>query len=376
MADLKTHLREISVAVTVGLLAKGNKFTLENLYNKKFFFDAATNIIKEDVTSAISNNSGNYSTELCQIIKNGYNLGRKIYESDEFNIDKDSEINWKGNDTQKDDPIDIVIGNYKFSLKEESFILENMGLYKLVNCFTGTTYKRRHIFKDYALTEYTTWFLTTWNEMVKIVGNYGGSWHISKNEKESIIEISDINVTFKLFNNNKLISKSVLPIDCTLEIFEKRTNSKTREKVFSKFIKNELSDNINYNNKKRECAISATTKLSKELKDNLNYDAGLPRFLRIHDFEYYYAKTTATELAIYKVPSIDNFQTNIVIDSIVSSVPDKQANILTTIRNKKSGKTLVLRNECRFSHGQFNGTPEAKMYYESGGSLLTIYESI
>ncbi len=376
MADLKTHLRELSVAVTVGLLSKGKKFTLEELYNKNFFFMAATAIIENDVSSAISNSFENYSMELCQIIKNGYNLGKKIFESKEFKIDKDSAIYWKGNDNQKDDPIDIVIGNYNFSLKEESFILENMGLYKLINCFTGSTYKRRHIFKDYALTEYKNWFFTTWKEMTEIIKTLGGIWNISKEEKESVIKVSDTNVTFELYCDGKLISKSILPLCCTLETFEKETTSKTREQVFSKFIKNELSNNENYNREKRECAISATTKLAKELQDNLNYEAGLPRFLRIHNFEYYYAKTTATELAIYKVPSIDDFQSNIVIDSIVSSVPNKQANILTTIRNKKTGRKLVLRNECRFSHGQFNGTPEAKMYYEAGGSLLTIYETI
>ena len=376
MADIKTHLREISVAVTVGLLAKEEDFALEDLYDKDFFLNAATKTIKGDVSAAIRVDSKKYSSELCQIIKNGYNLGMKIFDSKEFIIDKDSVILWKGNDTQKDDPVDIVIGKYKFSLKEESFILENMGLYKLVNCFTGTTYKKRHIFKDYALAEYQTWFSTTWNEMIKSIKKSGGAWRISKDKKESVIEMSDKDITFKLFNNSNLVAQSTLPIDCTLKTFEKKTTSTTREKVFSKFIKNTLSDNREYNSKKRECAIVATKNLAKELKDNLNYKAGLPRFLRIHDFEYYYAKTTATELAIYKVPSIANFERNIVIDSIVSSVPDKQANILTTIRNKKTGNKLVLRNECRFSHGQFNGTPEAKMYYESGGSLLTIYEAI
>ena len=376
MADIKTHLREISVAVTVGLLAKGEDFALEDLYDKDFFLNSATKTIKGDISSAIRVDSKKYSFELCQIIKNGYNLGMKIFNSKEFIIDKDSVILWKGNDTQKDDPVDIVIGKYNFSLKEESFILENMGLYKLVNCFTGTTYKKRHIFKDYALTEYQIWFSTTWSEMINTIKKSSDVWRIIKEKKESVIEMSDKNITFKLFDNSKLVAKSTLPINCTLEDFEKKTTSKTREKVFAKFINNVLSDNKEYNSKKRACAIAATTNLAKELKDNLNYKAGLPRFLRIHDFEYYYAKTTATELAIYKVPSTANFESNIVIDSIVSSVPDKQANILTTIRNKKTNNKLVLRNECRFSHGQFNGTPEAKMYYESGGSLLTIYEAI
>ena len=86
--------------------------------------------------------------------------------------------------------------------------------------------------------------------------------------------------------------------------------------------------------------------------------------------------TKSTGVEIFKVPSIISFGNDIIIESIESSVPNNQANILTTIKNKKTGQTLVLRNECRFSHGQFNGTPEAKMYYENGGSLEVIYERI
>ena len=194
--------------------------------------------------------------------------------------------------------------------------------------------------------------------------------------EKSIIKITDNDVIFEYYDNKKLIANSILPKKCTLEMFEDKTSSKTREKVFSKFINQILDNNPNYNNAKRECAIVATKNLAKELTENLNYSAGIPRFLRIHEFSYYYAKTTANGSVIYKVPALADFKDNIVIDSIVSSVPNKQANILTTIRNKRTGKKLILRNECRFSHGQFNGTPEAKMYYEQGGSLLVIYEPI
>lgn len=379
MADIKTHLRELSVAITVGLLSKKYDFCLNELYNSNKFMMYAKKIIGNDISSA--NNlliRDNFSSELCQIINNGYNLGKKIYQSDQFDIDEFSIIQWKGNDTQKEDPVDIVIGKYGFSLKEESFILENMGLYKLLNCFTGSTYKKRHIFKDYALCEYKKWFSVTWNEMVKNIKNCGNIWHFdnTKHLKKSIIILAGNKVIFEYYNNQKLIATSILPQKCTLEEFENNTSSKTRENVFSKFINQTLDNNTNYNTAKRECAVIAAKNLAKELTENLNYNAGLPRFLRIHKFSYYYAKTTINGSMIYKVPALANFKDNIVIDSIVPSVPDKQANILTTIRNKRTGKKLVLRNECRFSHDQFNGTPESKMYYEQGGSLLVIYESI
>ena len=378
MADIKTNLRELSVATTIGLLKNGMPFNLQNLYNPKTFFAYATQVITGNISSACNVYAlPSFSSELKQIVDNGYKLGRAIWENDYFSISKTDTISWLGNDTQKDDPVDITVGHYGFSLKEESFILENMGLYKLVNCFTGSNYKKRHIFSDYARPEYELWFVVTWYELLKFLSENNGIWkykHPRKDKKGTITLVGDV-VHLKYFHDGKITS-SMLPQKCTLSIFEKNTTSKTREEVFSKFINQELDYNLNYNTAKRNCAIAATKALAAELNANLDYNAGLPRFLRIHNFEYYYAKTTAVGIEIYKVPSLKSFQNDIIIESIVSSVPDKQANILTTIKNKKTGKSLVIRNECRFSHGQFNGTPEAKMYYEHGGSLLVIYEPL
>lgn len=380
MADIKTHLRELSVATTVGLLTMEIDFKRDELYDSHRFFAYAQKVISNDISSAKNLcDQACFSGDLKQIVDNGFNLGQKIYSSPEFTISKSDKITWLGNDTQKEDPIDIQIGKYGFSLKEESFILENMGLYKLLNCYTGSNYKKRHIFKDYAPTEYAYWFSITWNELLKYLSSNNNEWQFTnpKNtKKKATIILTGDTVQLIYIENNKEVVKSILPKKCTISIFEKNTVAKTREEVFAKFINRNLDNNADYNNAKKHCAVASTQALAKELNSNLNYHAGLPRFLRIHEHEYYYAKTTSAETTIYKVPSINSFGNDIVIESIESSVPDKQANILTTIKNKKTGKTLILRNECRFSHGQFNGTPEAKMYYEHGGSLLVIYESI
>lgn len=379
MADIKTHLRELSVATTIGLLNNSISFTLDDLFDSKQFFNFADKVITGDISSAKNLcTQPHFDGELRQIVVNGYNLGKKIYETPYFTINKGDIITWQGNDTQKDDPVDISVGKYGFSLKEESFILENMGLYKLLNCYTGSSYKKRHIFSDYARPEYESWFDATWKELLSVLNDNGGIWSYNNpaKKKSGTITLSGSTVKLEYFQNSKSVASTILPNDCTLSDFESKTSSKTREEVFAKFINQNLDDNTNYNTAKKNCAIAATTALAKELNDNLNYHAGLPRFLRIHTSEYYYAKTTASGIEIFKVPDIASFGNDIIIESIVSSVPDKQANILTTIKNKKTGKKLVLRNECRFSHGQFNGTPEAKMYYEHGGSLLVIYESI
>lgn len=379
MADIKTHLRELSVATTVGLLNLQIVFKLSDLYDSKQFLSYARKVISGDISSASNlENVPVFTGELKQIVDNGYKLGKAIYDNNYFILDKNVTITWQGNDTQKEDPIDITIGDYGFSLKEESFILENMGLYKLLNCYTGSKYKKRHIFSDYAPAEYEKWFSSTWQELLTVLNSQKGTWSYNNTAKQKSCKITLFNNTVKLeyFQNGKLIATSSLPKNCNLSTFESSTSAKTREQVFSKFINLNLINNPSYNAAKKACAIAATRALASELNNKLNYNAGLPRFLRIHENEYYYAKTTSAGVEIFKVPSIISFGNDIIIESIESSVPNNQANILTTIKNKKTGQTLVLRNECRFSHGQFNGTPEAKMYYENGGSLEVIYERI
>ena len=336
MADIKTHLRELSVATTVGLLKQEIQFKKEDLYNSKKFMEYAREVISGDISSA--NNIEDvsiFSSELRTIIDNGYKLGKTIYESTYFKIDKNDIITWQGNNTQKEDPIDITIGNYAFSLKEESFILENMGLYKLLNCYTGSNYTKRHIFNDYARNEYEIWFDTTWQELLTTLKSNNCIWSYENKvkHKNSQITLKDNNVILEYFQNSSLIAKSILPINCTLTDFENITSSKTREHVFSKFINQNLENNINYNKAKKNCAIVASDALADELTKNLNYHAGLPRFFRIHTQEYYYAKTTNSEITILKVPNIQSFGNDIIIESIKGSVPDKQANILKTIKN-------------------------------------------
>lgn len=379
MADIKTHLRELSVATILGLLKNNLRFQLKDLYNSDMFWQLASQVIDSDISNA-SNicDVQNYTGELRQIIDNGYQLATYIYNNPHFVITPKDPIYWLGNDTQKEDPADIAVGRYGFSLKEESFILENMGLYKLLNCYTGSRYTRRHIFKDYAPYEYAQWFSVTWNEMLNIVNSAGGQWQYSNTRKPkgALITLSGNSVVLDYLEHGRSTAKSILPVNCSLVEYENNTTAKTREEVFAKFINQCLDSNYEYTLSKKECAIAASEALADELNSNLNYRAGLPRFLRIHNFEYYYAKTTPYGVDVLKVPSIKDFGDSIRIESIEASVPNTQANILTTIVNIHTGRRLVLRNECRFSHGQFNGTPEAKMYYEHGGSLLTIYDPI
>lgn len=293
MADIKTHLRELSVATILGLLKNNFHFQLENLYNPDTFWHLASQVIDSDISNA-SNiyYDRNYTGDLRQIIDNGYKLATYIYSNPHFIIAPNDPIYWLGSDTQKDDPADISVGKYRFSLKEESFILENMGLYKLLNCYTGSQYTRRHIFKDYAPCEYNQWFFVTWNEMLNIVSSIGGQWQYtnSKNPKGALITVTCGSVILDYLENGKSAARSILPLNCSLDVYENNTTAKIREEVFAKFINRCLDSNCEYMLSKKECAVVASEALADELNRNLNYQAGLPRFLRIHNFVYYYAK--------------------------------------------------------------------------------------
>lgn len=256
MADIKTHLRELSVAATIGLLKNNICFQLSDLYNSDTFWQLASQVIDSDIYDARNICSVyNYTGELRQIINNGYRLATYIYNNPHFVIAPKDPIYWLGNDTRKEDPADIAVGKYGFSLKEESFILENMGLYKLLNCYTGSKYTKRHIFKDYAPYEYAQWFSVTWNEMLNIIDSAGGQWQYSnpKKPKGALITLSDNSVVLDYLEHGRSVTKSILPLNCSLAEYENNTTAKTREGVFAKFINQCLDSNYPYAISKRMC---------------------------------------------------------------------------------------------------------------------------
>ena len=80
-------------------------------------------------------------------------------------------------------------------------------------------------------------------------------------------------------------------------------------------------------------------------------------------------------MQILKVPDKTTFTNSIIIKHIEWSVPKHQLNIITTLKNTVNQKVFKFRNECRYSHGQLNGTPESKSYY-IGDSLEFAYDRI
>ena len=369
MADIKTHIREISVAVGIALSVNKQDRNGLDLISGADFFQYASDIIDNDISTAHNIASiGDFHGEYLQILNNGLKLGQEIVRK--FNIRQITGMIWCGGNTQKDDPTDLIVNDIQFSLKEQSFILENMGLYKLLSLLTTTTFRRGiHVFNHFSKSEYEQWFSYSLNKAIAT----GKGWHISNEKYCSNIGVSNENLLLKYVSsrNEKVISE--IPIRSTVEEFQKMTTTKTREKVFSKWISDQLSDDECYLRLKKQCSETAGEALCEFVMKNLS-QSGLQRLLQIRNFEYYYAKSTQKETTILRVPSVADFAKEIRIKSVEYNVPTSQLNIITTIENQKTGKILKIRNECRFSHGQFNGTPEAKMYYD--GDLTIIYEEI
>jgi hypothetical protein len=367
MADIKTILRELSVPCQIYLLQNELNY---DLFNPQFFDKICNLVLSNKDNSTVQNqlqkitNFNDFTQELKQIINNGINLGNLIFSSREFNFESNLKVEWKGC-YEENNIIDIVINQYSFSLKEESFILKNMGLYQYINLITDNNKPRGlHIFKEFAPLEFENWFNITWNELVNYLLN-NQSWKLShtKGYESSINKESDE----VIFNYNDNIIK--LNLNCNLEQFENKTNSVIREKVFAKWINQYLKNNQQYEISKKNCAEVAGKNLVNFLNQNKSFtQTNLKQLLQILPKTYYFAKTTQQHQFIYKVPSSPEFNSLINIKNINYSVPRSQLNVITEIENKSTGNILTLRNELRYSHGQFNGTPEAKMYYDEGNS--------
>lgn len=363
MADLKTHLRELSP-----ILAFLDDNINPDLISPKEFNSLIKNNfshIKDLPENIIGLET--FSSSDREILHRGIILGK--YIKSKFNIKSKPEVVWSGNMTHSKIPIDLIINNIKLSLKEESFILENMGLYKYISLITGNETLRggSHIFNDFANDEYNAWFNYSWNSLL----DSKSSWKLESVNKVSVITFKDNSILMQ-YNN---VSKE-LPLikDIGIKKYTELTSNVIREKVFSKWLKSNLEKDSKYLELKRECSIKAGENLIAYLKKNINpVNDNLKRLLRIYSETYYYAKTTKKGVSFFKIPNTKEFSDIISIEDISYSVPTSQLNIITRLENKLTGHKLTLRNEVRFSHGQFNGTPEAKMYYDKNSDLATIY---
>ncbi len=369
MADTKTTLRELSVIYGVVKLFKATKSE-----DYSDFIEVITPYSNGSISISVLQKSN--ISEHSGIIKNGEKIAAAIVKV--FNIKELPKMRWVGESTHSGTPVDIFVGDIPISLKEESYILENMGLYRLVNILTNTTHARGdlHIFKKFAPEKYKEWFKETWQILVEQLRETSKiTVSVEKKDYVSEIHLQNNDEIILKYQDSQKTQSVTLGSKAELSDFEEKTNSLIREKVFAKWINLYASSNPKYLEIKQECANVAGKNLT-ELVSQSNGVINLARFLRILDEKYYYAKVSNGVVQIYEVPSIKEFLRTFDIKSLDYLVPKSQLNFYTRLVNNETGKDFTLRNEIRFSHGQFNGTPEAKLYIERGSLLDVIYEKI
>jgi len=132
-----------------------------------------------------------------------------------------------------------------------------------------------------------------------------------------------------------------------------------------------------YEKLKKECSLRAGENLKDFVRNNLNLDGKkLLEIFQIYDKPYYYGKSSGT-VHIYEVPSNDECEIELV--DIEIKVPQSQLNVYFTfkISNDNGSNDVVFRVECRYSHGQLKGIPEAKLYYtDNVNHLQNLYKVI
>jgi len=376
MADIKTILRELSVIL--GYILSKLKLTFtEDFIDVKTYLDFIRKYCKnidecnkeiqkiEELKSLIIHKD---------IIKNGLILGKSLFEK----LKLDGDIVWLGAKVKSTYPFDIKIGKTGISLKEDSFILKNPSFADYLNALVQpkTLFKNIHVFRQFAPTEFKEWFDYTIKKLKEtsiefntgqLIFNYPKKkFFIKKGLDELIFGNEDIVRCFKLNENMDEIS------------FNSLLGGDIIEHTFSKWIKNELEKNdTKYIFLKKNCSLKAGENLKEFITRNLNLNSNkILELLQIYDECYYYGKSYGT-VHLYKVPS--NRECRVKLLNIEIKVPKSQLNVYFTfeISNNNQLNPIIFRVECRYSHGQFKGIPEAKLYYtDNENHLRNLYTVI
>jgi len=367
MADKLTNLRELSVAFFLDQTTQTPQSINPQLFTKTCNQKIVNCNIK---VGDIADNHQSFNKTEMTVLQNGHKLAKKLLSTTIITSQK-PKIEWVGDDLTKA-PVDLIVDAVNFSLKEKSDILTNMGLYNLLNIISNSTNydKGLHVFEDFSQKELYKWYEETRDALI-LLGpfpfNHNGSSYTSKGTLQKDKLILEVGASKSVIDN---FSRS------TYADFKKNTASKTREKVFSKWINKAVKNDPKYKSSKKQCSEKAGKQIISAYKKYIGKpNKKLLEFFRIQNYSYYYCKTTDSSVDIYKVPPMAQALKTIIINDLYYKIPTSQLNIYTKIENTISRDSVIFRNECRYSHGQLNGTPEAKLYLESG-DLAFMYRHI
>lgn len=376
MADIKTILRELSVILGF-ILAKYNlKFVTDELDIKSyidFIRKYCININECDAEIQKIEKLPDFKIHQ-SIIDNGLRLGKMIYEK----LKLKGDIVWLGAEVKSKYPFDIKIGDVGISLKEDSYILKNPSLADYLNALVQPEipFKEIHIFRHFASKEFQSWFNYTLNNLKKI--------SIDDNERKLIFKYKKRG-TFICKAKDLLIfgdpqKEFALKIDEIIneQEFNKGLGGYIIEHTFSKWIKETLEKkDKEYEKLKKTCSEIAGNNLKDFVENNLNINCEkILELLQIYEKPYYYGKSFG-EPILYEVPANSDF--NVELKNVEIKVPRSQLNIYFTfnISNINGKNKFEFKVECRYSHGQFKGIPEAKLYYtDNVNHLKNLYKLI
>ena len=376
MADIKTILRELSVILGY-ILAKYKLTFSEETIDVKTYLEFIRKYCKNV-------NECNFEIQKIEalpdlkvhkrILKNGLNLGKSLYEK----LNLDGDIYWLGSTVKSVYPFDIKIGEVGISLKEDSFILKNPSFASYLNSLVQpeVSFETVHVFRKFSSIEFSNWYKYTYNKLFEEfkIHKFGKQIFIYK-KRGTYISIGKFGLIFG--SNDKKIE-----IGYSEKLSEIKLNSKLGgflfEHTISKWIKENLENkDMKYEELKKKCSLSAGENLKSYINDNLNLDSNkLLELFQIYKESYYYGKS-AGSVHIYRVPSSSELKIDLL--KIEVKVPKSQLNVYFTFKISKNKKfsNVVFRVECRYSHGQLKGVPEAKLYYtDNVNHLNDIYKLI
>lgn len=372
MADIKTILRELSVIF--GFIISKYKIPVPRIDVETFI-----SLIRKYCININECNSEIKKIEQLNdfkshdsIIDNGIKLGELIFAKLKF----EGDISWVGSKVKSKYPFDIMIGDKGITLKEDSFILKNPSFADYLNALIQpeSKFKNIHVFRKFANTEFSAWFNYAFNRLKETAREYAANQILfSYAAKGFYIKRSEEGLIFGKLNKEIEIKFE----DDVDEIsFNSTLGGDILEHTFSKWLKDELEKrDEKYIALKKQCSLKAGENLKEFINKNVNIDEQkLLELLQIYDLPYYYAKSYG-ELHLYEVPA--NNECEIKLIDIGIKVPQSQLNVYFTfkISNKIGSNNVIFRVECRYSHGQFKGIPEAKLYYtDNKNHLKNLYK--
>ena len=376
MADIKTILRELSVILGY-ILSKYRLTFKDELIDVKTYLS----FIRKYCKNVNECNSEIQKIEELDdfvihkdIIRNGLKLGQLLFEK----LNLDGDIYWLGAKVKSKYPFDIKIGEVGISLKEDSYIIKNPSFADYLNALVqpSQSFSKVHVFRKFAPNEFKMWYEYTYKKLFAEFKKYQVDQIIYNNKKhKTFIRTGKAGL---IFGENE----NTIEIGTNENLDENSLNSTLGGNIFehtiSKWIKERLEKkDLEYERLKRECSLKAGTDLKDFVTKNLNLNSKIIlELLQIYDESYYYGKSFG-EAQLYQVPS--NKECKIKLINIEIKVPKSQLNVYFTfeLSNANYSNTVVFRVECRYSHGQFKGIPEAKLYYTDNlNHLKNIYKII